>query len=142
MRILIGVAAFALISGCTTSPVSAEKAAQVPNDRVFAFQQPVEGDSGMIFVTRDGGLLGSACYIGVYVNGDFVARVGPGEGARFFTKPGEVFVGAGEDLKGNGLCSIGISLREVLTTMDAGEVKHFRIYGDASEGISIAPSSR
>ncbi|MFJ2364770.1 hypothetical protein ACIPIN_13925 [Pseudomonas sp. NPDC087697] len=142
MRILIAIAAFVLISGCMTSPISAEKAARVPSDRVFAFQQPIEGDSGTIFVTRDGGLLGSACYIGIYVNGDFVARMGPGEGARFFTKPGEVFVGAGEDLKGNGLCSIGISLREVVTTMDAGEVKRFRIYGDASEGISIAPSSR
>jgi hypothetical protein len=142
MRILIGIAAFVLISGCVTSPISAEKAAGVPSDRVFAFQQPIEGDSGTIFVTRDVGLLGSACYIGVYVNGDFVARVGPGEGARFFTKPGEVFVGAGEDLKGNGLCSIGISLREVVTTMAAGEVKRFRIYGDASDGISIAPSSR
>lgn len=142
MRMLIGALAVALLAGCSTNPTTYEQAKAVESDRALAYQSKPNGDAGELLVTRDGGMLGSACYLGVFVNGKLSARIGPGERARFIVPAGENLIGAGGDPNGNGFCAIGgITMREVTASVRSGETKRFRISGDMNSGFALSPSS-
>jgi hypothetical protein len=142
MRILIGVLVAALLTGCTTNQTTYEQATPVESSRLLAYQSPIDGPSGVLLVTRDGGMLGSGCYLGVFVNGKLSARIGPGERAKFLVPVGDNLIGSGGDPKGNGLCGIGgITAREVAAAVKSGEAKRFKISGDTNSGFSLSPSS-
>jgi hypothetical protein len=46
----------------------------VPSNRLFAYQAPIAGGGEMTLV-RDKGMTGGACYVGVFVGGELVAKV-------------------------------------------------------------------
>ncbi|HCL3594367.1 TPA: hypothetical protein N2A81_005976 [Pseudomonas aeruginosa] len=137
MKKLIGVAALMALAGCSTNPTSAENADQVPVSRIFYSGTGVSG----IQITRDGGALGSGCYIGVFLDGKLVARIGGGETVKLSVPAGEHLVGMGDDPHGNGLCAIGgVAMREVPASLSAGQNRRFRIFGDMN-GFQISPTS-
>ena len=80
MRIFIGFFAFAVLAGCGSSPVSADRADPVPTTRLFAFGDKAEAQ---LIVTRDGGLYGSGCNYRFYIDGTLAAEFAAGEVARF-----------------------------------------------------------
>lgn len=45
----------ALAAACATSPVTLTNAKPDPADRVFAYNQPIDGPSGTLVVVRDEG---------------------------------------------------------------------------------------
>ncbi|WP_414878790.1 hypothetical protein [Pseudomonas sp. IT-P100] len=143
MRILIGVFALAVLTGCSTSPLSSENAKAVPVERLLQYQEKSAKNDATVVVTRDSGLMmGGGCHLGFFVDGKLSARLSPGETAKFYVPSGERLLGMGSDPKGNGLCAISsVALREVNATLTPGVVKRFRILGDQTGGFTITPTS-
>lgn len=124
-----------VLAGCASSPIPLEKAQNAPVDEVFAFQAKSNDASGKITVLRDSGMVGSACDIGVYVDGTKAANLGTGQKASFWVRPGVRNVSIGPS--NSGICS-GIALRTLSTDVAPGEEKAFRISGDM-QGIYLNP---
>jgi len=117
-----------LMSSCATTPVSLSVAKKVPSERVFAFQDASNENTAELTVIRDKGLLGSACYLSVYVNTILSARIDVAEAVTFYLKPGEILLRAGKDPEGKGLCGAdqGYWIQRE-TTLKAGQIKSFRL---------------
>jgi hypothetical protein len=141
MKLFLGALALAVLSGCVTSQIPAEKAKSVPEDRVLSFQSRPSGPYGTILVTRDTGLFGSGCFLAVHVDGQLAARIDTGEVVSFFVPVGDHLVGMGSDKKGGGMCSWTDMLKEQSASVKSGQVKRFRIGGDSQAGFDIRPSS-
>ncbi|MCV4343232.1 hypothetical protein [Pseudomonas capsici] len=108
-----------LIAGCSTSPISPERADPVPGSRIHAFIG--KGDA-QIVVTRDSGFYGAACNYFFYIDGVLAAEFASGEVAKFGVKRGRHILGIKPSLacSGNGLIE-----REV--QLEAGESVRRRI---------------
>ncbi|MNJ45740.1 hypothetical protein D3C77_408500 [compost metagenome] len=141
MRILIGAVAVAVLTGCSTSPVSPEQAKLIPADRLVSFTSKPNEAYGTVIVTRDTGWMGGGCYVAVHIDGRVAARIDTGEVARFYLPTGDHLVGLGIDKQGGGMCSWTDMLKEQSASLKEGQVKRFRIGGDSQGGLDIRPSS-
>jgi len=106
----LGISILAMfLVGCAgtikTNQVSIQSAVPVPVERLFAFQQPAEG-LVKITVTRDSGVFGSGCFLGLSIAGQLAARIDPNEKGEFFVPPGKVQMSATIDPQGKGLCGL------------------------------------
>lgn len=127
-NIFLWISAVLLLAGCATTPTPIAQAKQAPSDRLLAYQEKQLNTTSTLIVTRDTGLLGSACYYAVSINGVLAATLSAGESARFFLPPGEALLQSGRDPKGSGLCATelkNVTQRE--TILRANETKHFRL---------------
>lgn len=138
MRILIGVAALALLAGCATSPVPNSQALKAPSDRLLAHQTELP-DAGRITVIRDSGMLGGGCFATVFINGERAAKLNPKEKATFILPPGEWVIGAA--LEGAGLCGVNEKRTEAETQLKQGQDKFFRIFSTPDAGLDVRPTS-
>lgn len=115
------------LTGCASTPIPVSSAAPTPSERLLAFQVPIQGPSGTLVITRDKGLVGSACYFGFFINEVLAARLSPSETARFQVAPGELVLRSGRDPQGRGLCSPQDEWTQRETTLRENEIKHFRL---------------
>jgi len=140
VRILVSIAlAVVLFGGCATTPVRSSDAVRVPKERLLAFQEKTEKTSSTITITRDAGVMGSACNLVVRINGTNSAQYGVGETGSFYVEPGEVILTVGYNLLGFSLCGTGkITTREAY--LRSGETKYFRITSDGFGGTDIMRS--
>lgn len=141
LKITATIALAALMTGCSTSPVSFDQAKPVPGGRVMAYGQKPAGPYGTIQVSRDTGFVGGGCFVAIHIDGRPVARIDTGEAVSLFVPAGDHLVGLGADERGSGLCSFSGSLKEQSATLKAGQVMRFRIGGDTNVGLDIRPSS-
>lgn len=132
MRILIGAVGLALLAGCATSPISADKADPVPSSRLFAFGGQAEAQ---LIVTRDSGLYGAGCNYRLYIDGTLSAEFASGEVAKFGIKPGKHIIG----LKPSAACG-GWGLVERELEVRAGEVIRRRITL-SGDSFDISPTA-
>ncbi|NNJ16329.1 hypothetical protein CSV86_014465 [Pseudomonas putida CSV86] len=142
MRILFAVMGLALLAGCTTSPVSSDKAKAAPLERII-YESPAHAGSS-ITVTRDTGwIAGGGCYVGVLIDGKLAARIATGETVTFRVSEGRHILGLSGDPMGNGLCGleIGQSIKESSADLKQGESQRFRISGDTNSGLDLRPTS-
>lgn len=122
-----------LIGGCSTTPQALSEAKKAPSNRLYSHQQKPNADAGTIVVTRDAGVLGSACYSYLAINGEMSARLDVGETAAFYVPPGETLLKVGRDPMGKGLCGLeskAWTQRE--TTIRPHETKYFRLTTDTN----------
>lgn len=139
MGILVAVAALCL-AGCATTPISPADATPVPAPRLLAYQQPGAG-LATIVVTRDTGIIDSACYVSLTIDKKLAARFGTGEVARFHVEPGAVLFRVGNDPDGHGLCTLGQDdWTERQMIIGAGDVMHFRLSTDGNGKHDIEPT--
>jgi hypothetical protein len=141
MRNALAVITLLLLAGCSTSQVPADKALQVPTERVLAYSAKPETPYGTIVVTRDTGFIGGACYVGILIDGKFSARIDTGEAVSLYVPVGEHLIGLGGDERSGGVCGWGDLRKEQSTSISTGQVKRFRIGGDTNVGLDIRPSS-
>jgi len=141
MRKVITALALIALAGCSTSQVPADKALQVPADRVLAYSSKPMAPYGTIVVTRDTGLIGGACFVGILVDGKFSARIDTGEAVSLYVPVGEHLIGLAGDEHSGGVCGWGELRKEQSTSISTGQVKRFRIGGDTNTGLDIRPSS-
>lgn len=123
--LILSLAALAL-AGCASVPTAPEAAKPAPSARVFAGQGAGEA---VVTVVRDSGVVGAACYFGVYLDGKLAARLDVGERVRFNVAPGEVLLGVSRDPQGSGGCSTQMDpvYRTVETLLKPGQEKTFRL---------------
>lgn len=131
MRILIGALAVALLAACSTSPISALNADQVPASRLHAFGGPSEAK---LVVTRDSGAYGSGVNYSIYIDGVRAADFASGEVATFGLKSGKHILG----LRPSTLFSGTIHESEI--DLKEGEVVRRRISLD-NGGFYLTPTA-
>ena len=116
------------LSACATTPIQLSQATPVPQSRLYAFQTPTASNEAVLLVTRDQGLVGSACYYALYINDTLAARLNNGEKATFYVKPGQVLLRYGRDPKGRALCGAGKNQWSTHETiMQPKQTKRFRL---------------
>lgn len=125
------------LTGCSTTPVSLSASRSVPADRTLGFQAP-SANSGTISIVRDEGHTGSACYLGLFINGVLAARLDVAESARFYVEPGEVLLKVTWDPNGRGLCAFGQSdYTQRETLLKPNERKQFRLSIDQNGKLDV-----
>lgn len=145
MRLTCVVLAVISLAGCGSFRADPENQKAVPNERLLAYQQPVEGGS-LLRVTRDIGMLGGGCYIAFYIDREVAARIGIGEAASFHVPAGEHVVGIGNDTQDTSFCGKGSLRRELSVQVKDNASQHLRIVSEAKSGFGIVtdlpPSQR
>lgn len=129
------------LAGCSTTPVPFDQARPTPSDRVLAFGKKPSAPYGTIIVARDTGFIAGGCFVSVHIDGKPAARIDTGEVVKLYVTAGDHLVGLGADQQGKGMCDWGGSLKEQTAILRDGQVKRFRIGGDASSGLDIRPAS-
>ncbi|MBY6259139.1 hypothetical protein K3G69_21835 [Phytobacter diazotrophicus] len=134
---LLFVSAVALcLSGCATEAVLPSKAAQVPAERLFKYQALTGPSDATLIVVRDRGLLGSGCFMGVYLNNERSAILNTGEKAVFHLHPGEWSVA----MKGEGKVCIADDVPAgSYVQLKGGETKAVRLFADPSGNLDVKP---
>ncbi len=123
------------LASCATTPISNELAAEVKSENIInsAMTIPKHG-YGVVIVKRDRGLNTSACKSRIFVNGQPVADIAPGEKITIFLPHGDQLLGA----KATGICAGG--LVEIKTNV-TDKTSTFRVsYGTWGE-FSIQPTA-
>ncbi|HDY4928276.1 TPA: hypothetical protein RPG34_000012 [Yersinia enterocolitica] len=90
-------------------------------------------------MVRDSGVVGSACYAVVYVNGSPSAKLETKEKATFFLEPGEYSIGV--NLDGTGLCAYGNARVERETILKEGQHKYMRIFTQDDGNMDLLPTT-
>lgn len=135
--IAVGLGALAL-AGCASSPIPLESAEVAPSSKVFAFQTKTSPVAGKITVLRDSGVTGSACDVGVYIDGVRAANLATGQKASFWVAAGTRNLSIGPS--NSGICT-GTALRTLSADVAPGEEKAFRVSGDM-QGVYLNPYVR
>ena len=135
MRLILCVLALSFIAGCATTPIPAELAEPAGKNRLLAFQQPPNQPNGIIMVTRDTGIAGSACQVFIYIDGLHTASVWSGETAKFYVPVGEHVIGV------NTSWYCGGGLKEHQHLIEANKAHRFRISADSNFSMQIAPTA-
>lgn len=127
IKYFLALAIFVLSVGCATTPTPLSEATPIAKDRVYAFQKSDLANSSKIIITRDQGLLGSACFYGLWIDSVLSARIDVGEVVQFYVQPGDHLLKGSRDPQSEGLCGADSGnwiQRE--TVLKAGETKRFR----------------
>lgn len=120
------------LAGCATSPTSTATAEPATSVLPAGGITP---DRGTIAVTRDTGIVGSACVYYLYVDGEQVASVKPGQRVEFGADPGERIVTAAV----RGICGGGTANVEV--AVSAGQTKYLRAGATQTGDIRLEPAA-
>ncbi|EMO7188202.1 hypothetical protein RI834_003080 [Pluralibacter gergoviae] len=137
MKALIIAISILGLSGCATSATDPVKAKLAPNERIYAYQDPVS-NGATLTVIRDHGFLGGGCYYGFYINKKRAASLNISERADFNLPAGEWMLG----FKGEGKVCIAddfINEREII--LKPGQHKGVRLSADPSGNLDIKPIS-
>ena len=136
MRIATVLIALSL-TACATSPVAIDQASLVPSSRVLAPQFLAQAQyTGSLVIKRDGGFMGSACAIRVFLGAVPVADLAPSEKVELFVPLGEHVVAA---ISSSSFCGGGVSEAAVVITPERQRI--LRIASGQSGDIKIQPSA-
>jgi hypothetical protein len=136
MRFLAVFLALSL-TACATWPVSIDHASAVPPSRILAPQWLSQAPyTGTLIIKRDGGFMGSACTIRVFVDTVPVADLAPSEKIELFVAFGEHVVGATST---GTFCGGGVSEAAVIIYPERQRI--LRISSGQSGDIHLQPSA-
>lgn len=139
MRIFGALAVTVALAGCSTAPITVERAKSVPQERIYFVGEEGQQSSSTLVVVRDRGATGSACFINLWINGKIAAQFDPEEKAVFKILPGGHILGT--QIQKTGLCGIGQGLIEREVVIAPGEVKYYRIFTSANAEVDLLPSA-
>lgn len=145
--LLFAVVAATGLSGCvlpTKQPLDSE-VAPTPSDRLLAYQDRDEGFATIV-VTRDIGMIGGGCQLGVVINDKLAGKLNTGERAHFYVPPGEHLL-APTWIDGRGLCGAFYSedraaarRRFIEVSVASGATKRYRIHTNTDGESTIEPA--
>jgi hypothetical protein len=139
-KLVVSVLVLALIMGCTTSvPISSKNATPVPKNRALAFQDSTGERPIPITVTRDAGIIGSACYLEFWIDGAKSALLDTGETAQFFLAPGVHIGEVNWDQQGRGLCGLINAPTNAEINVKEGRKSSYRLL-TITDTVLILPS--
>ena len=126
-----------VVHGCATSPIAINQASQVPTSRILAPHLLAEAQyTGSLVIKRDGGFMGSACTIRVFVGAVPVADLAPSEKVEIFVPLGEHVVAATSI---SSFCGGGVSEAAVIISPERQRI--LRIASGQSGDIHLQPSA-
>ncbi|MFW5386643.1 hypothetical protein [Yersinia sp. 2542 StPb PI] len=126
------------LAGCSTTLVPVNQAKEIPPERLLKHKVLV--DSGaQLTIIRDSGVVGSACYAVVYVNGSPSAKLETKEKATLFLAPNEYSIGV--NLDGTGLCAYGNARVEREIILKKGQHKYMRIFTQDDGNMDLLPTT-
>ncbi|HYG07317.1 MAG TPA: hypothetical protein VD865_13060 [Stenotrophomonas sp.] len=141
------IASFALAAaGCVmpTKQPTSDAIRDVPQERVFAFG-PQPDPTGEVVVVRDIGLIGSGCYLGVFVDGKEAVRLETAERVRLQLSAGR-HVLTPRYIGGRGLCgtfynenSATARARSAEVLVEAGQSRKYRIHTNTDNEPTLEP---
>lgn len=144
MKTLFAALSLLLLAGCvmpTKQPLDSA-VMPVPPERLLAYQT---GGDATIVVTRDIGMIGGGCYLGLLIDKTLAAKLDPGERASFSVSSGEHLV-APSWIEGKGLCGAFYSAeraearrRATEITLKPGETKRYRIHTSTDGESTLEP---
>lgn len=137
-KIILAIAATAILSGCSTEIVPVSQAIKAPSERIFKYQNPAKGDA-VITVVRDSGFVGGGCFMTVFLNGERAAQLDTKEKVTFYVNSGAWVVGAAHE--GKALCSTGKERQEREFTIKPNEDKTLRVFTDNNGNVDIKPTT-
>ena len=124
------------LTACATTPVTIKQASVIPTSRVLAPQWLAQtSSSGSLIIKRDGGFMGSACTIRVFIDAVPVADLAAGEMIELFVSLGEHNVVASS----NGICGGGTP--EAVVVIMPERQRILRIASGQSGDIFLQPSA-
>jgi len=136
MQFFFSVLLALFLTGCATRPITIQQAANVPASRILASQWLSQGPyTGSLIIKRDGGFMGSACTIRVFIDAVPVADLAPSEKVEVFVPVGEHIVG----VTSNGICGGGASEAAVVIALERQKI--LRIASGQSGDIYLQPSA-
>lgn len=138
MRLIVALTAVLSLSACSSWQPDPEEISPVPPERALAYQEPLE-NAGEVVVTRDFGLRGGGCYIGVMIDRELAARLHVGEVVRFQVPSGARVVSIGVDPLDDTLCGKLRLRREKLAQVETGKMLEYRVTVDNRIGFDIVP---
>lgn len=139
MKRLFLVVGLLLLAGCATRQVRQDAANFVPVERAMGMQSPVAG-GGAITIVRDAGMLGGGCYVGIFVNGQLVAKLSASEKVRLYLPSGRSVVAAHS--VGAALCGMKMQARgerAAEVRIAAGDDLVYRLALSTDGTVSITP---
>ncbi len=122
------VVACLLLAGCT-SQVSLDNAKPVPQDRILSFAE-YNPNYAKVEITRDSGILGSACYLTVITQDNkIIARFDTSEKATVYMPEGDWMLAVAPDPQGRGICddALGFTPPFELKHISKDKPNRFRI---------------
>ncbi|WP_126965782.1 hypothetical protein [Xanthomonas arboricola] len=148
MRKVLTIAAalaVGVLSGCVqpTKQPRPDQVGAVPSERLFDFGAQA-APTGSIAVTRDVGLVGAACYLGLYVDGKPAAHFETGERAVIGLSVGRHVI-TSRSVGGRGLCGANSEERQVARShsieifVEAGQMRSYRIHTRLEGEATIEP---
>lgn len=114
------IAGCALVSGCSSNPISISEATPVPSDRYY---YAANDGAAKIVVTRDSGIRASACTVRFTIDGKLAAKMNPGEVATFQLEPGHHVLA----IYLKGLICVGFGLVEKGVDLKQNEILRQRV---------------
>lgn len=139
-KLVVSGLVVALMMGCTTSvPISSKNAIPVPKNRALAFQDSTGERSIPITVTRDAGIIGSACYLEFWIDGTKAALFDAGETTQFFVAPGVHIGEVNWDQQGRGLCGLINAPTNAEINVKEGRKSSYRLL-TITDTVLILPS--
>lgn len=132
MKLIAASVLLALLTGCTTSAVTIDKAKPAPAERVLINTTDIK--EAKITIIRDSGFIGGGCYVDVYLNDTLAAKLDPSEKVTFNVMPGELILGS--QPSGGALCN-GASIHHVETSITQGQHKLYRVMTDQNGNQQI-----
>lgn len=128
-RLVFFVIATSMISACSTKPtMNATTVAPVLYNTITA-------DTATVKVTRDSGVLGSACNTYVFVDDKQVASLRPAESATLYVPSGRHILSFNTS---RGLCPSATDAIDVI--LKEGDIKNYRIRGDMNGNFQLLPT--
>lgn len=130
MRRWILVATTVMLSACSTQPsISTNTATPLVANQITA-------DNSVVVVRRDVGMMGSACPIDVYLDGEKYARLQSGESVAINTTANTHILSG--KFTGKGFCQDRLVETEV--RVGSNETKYYRLYIGANADFQILPT--
>ncbi len=138
---VIGIFALAGCASTTPTPLSAAKPAAP--EYVYKNQSPTSESDARVIIVRDQGLLGAACRLGFYIDGQVVADLDTKERAEFYVPAGVRILGAGVAASARGICSApgGDFLRQREAVFSPGQQRSFRMSMTSDGSLDVLPLS-
>jgi hypothetical protein len=128
-RLVFFVIATSMISACSTKPtMNATTVAPMLYNTVTA-------DTATVKITRDSGVLGSACNTYVFVDDKQVASLRPAESATLYVPRGRHILSFNTS---RGLCPSATDAIDVI--LNKGDIKNYRIRGDMNCNFQLLPT--
>ena len=146
-KLAASFALMAMLSGCVmpTKQPQASAVKAVPGDRLLGFQQQSD-KTGTAHVTRDVGMIGAGCLLGILVDGQLAATLDTGERATLHLPAGTHLL-TPSWVKGRGLCGafydekrMAARRRTAEVTIVAGATKSYRIHTNTDGESTLEPT--